>query len=158
MSACIGLSFRRHGLRNTPLGVPTAGTASAPPAPAPVSRVLLVDDHDLVRAGLRSIIDSDDEMCVVGEAADGAEAIALALELQPDVIVMDVRMPRLDGIAATREIKRTMPEVTVIGLSLDARDDVRRSMVDAGASELFLKGSDLEALCLAIRSTRMASC
>lgn len=102
-------------------------------------RVLVVDDQGIVRAGFAAVIDAEDDMTVVGEAADGATAVVLAAELAPDVVVMDVRMPELDGIAATRIItgKENAPRVLVLTtFDLDAYvfDALR-----AGASGFLLK-------------------
>ena len=81
-------------------------------------RILLADDHNVVRAGLRSLIDAQADMEVVGEAADGAAACRQAMELEPDVVVMDVPMPALGGAPATDRIKRDRPEVRVLALTV----------------------------------------
>jgi DNA-binding NarL/FixJ family response regulator len=85
-------------------GAMTGGAADAPPAVAPPTRVLLADDQDLVRAGLRMMVDSAPDLTVVGEAATGRQAVRLARLERADVVLMDIRMPELDGLAATRQI------------------------------------------------------
>jgi CheY-like chemotaxis protein len=97
-------------------------------------RIALVDDHEMVRQGLRWLLEDHQDIRVVGEAKDGREAIAMAHDLKPDVIVMDVNMPRLSGIEATRQIVLDQPGVIVIGLSFAASDrSVQTAMKDAGA-------------------------
>jgi DNA-binding NarL/FixJ family response regulator len=96
-------------------------------------RVLMVDDHPLVREGLRGILETYTNVEVVGEAGDGLEAVSLARDLQPDVVIMDVSLPKLNGIEATRRIKQSYPAMTVVGLSVQKADRVERAMKEAGA-------------------------
>ena len=98
----------------------------------------MVDDHPLVRQGLRGILESYTNIQIVGEAADGLEAIRLAGEYQPDVVIMDVNLPKLDGIEATRLIKNTFPTMTVIGLSVQESAQVESAMKAAGADALIV--------------------
>lgn len=114
-------------------------------------RVLLVEDHALVRQGLHNLIDGCADLEIVGEATNGIEALELTRQLRPDVIVMDVRMPGMDGIEATRLIKSEFPDVTVIGLSADDRPEQRMTLKEAGAAGCLTKGDDAEAICEAIR-------
>ncbi|WP_422768710.1 response regulator [Plantactinospora sp. WMMC1484] len=104
-------------------------------------RVLLADDQTLVRAGFRSILEGEDGIEVVGEAADGAEAIRLARRLRPDVVLMDIRMPGLDGLAATGEIA-TDPVVRVIILTTFDLDDYVYGALRAGASGFLVKDTE----------------
>ena len=106
-------------------------------------KVLLVDDHHVVREGLRRILEMDDAIDVIGEARSGEEAVAKAVTLSPDVIVMDLKMPGMDGIAATREIKGKLPDVNVLVLTLYAEDFVKQAM-EAGVAGYLLKDSDSE--------------
>ena len=106
-------------------------------------KVLLVDDHNVVREGLRRILDMDSTIEVVGEARSGEEAVAKSVSLSPDVIVMDLKMPGMDGIAATREIRQKLPNVNVLVLTLYAEDFVKQA-VEAGVSGYLLKDSDTE--------------
>ncbi|HVG01936.1 MAG TPA: response regulator [Nitrospira sp.] len=99
-----------------------------------VLRVLLADDHAMVRQGLRSILESYRDISVVGEAADGEEAVEMAERLAPDVIVMDVNMAKLDGIEATRRVKARWPGIRVVGLSVSTRAQVESLLLEAGAS------------------------
>ncbi|MDO3705690.1 response regulator transcription factor [Micromonospora sp. C28SCA-DRY-2] len=104
-------------------------------------QVLLADDQTLVRAGFRSILDGEDGIQVVGEAADGAEAVRLARQLRPDVVLMDIRMPGLDGLAATREITASSP-VRVIILTTFDLDDYVYGALRAGASGFLVKDTE----------------
>lgn len=103
------------------------------------ARVLLVDDHAMVREGLRRVLEHYDDLMVVGEAADGWEALAATRSVRPDVVVMDVNMPRLDGIAATTRIKQEMPEMAVIGLSVVNTEPMQEAMRAAGAAAFLSK-------------------
>ncbi len=109
----------------------------------PTIKVLLVDDHHVVREGLRRILELDGGITVIGEARSGEEAIVKAVALSPDVIIMDLKMPGMDGIAATREIKQKLPQVNVLVLTLYAEDFVKQA-VEAGVSGYLLKDSDIE--------------
>lgn len=102
-------------------------------------RVLLVDDHAMVREGLRSILEAYHDLEVVGEAGDGMEAIKLARTRHPDVVVMDINMPRLDGVAATRQIKRDLPRTAVIGISVQDSAQIEQAMMSAGAAKFLTK-------------------
>ena len=119
---------------------------------API-RVLLVDDHAMLRAGFRTILDTQPDIAVVGEAASGAEAVALASELHPDVITMDVQMPDMDGIEATRRIVAD-PEVgaAIAIVTTFDRDDYLYQALDAGASGFLLKNAGAEDLIAAVRA------
>ncbi len=113
--------------------------------------VLLVDDHALVRRGFRRLLEDEPDIEVVGEAGNGTEAISLATELQPKVIVMDYAMPGLDGVQATNEIRRQVPESTVLMLSMHADENYRRNALEAGASGYALKNAIDVDLASAIR-------
>jgi len=103
--------------------------------------VLLVDDHSLVRRGFRRILEDEEGMKIVGEASDGVEAIRLAGELKPNVVVMDLSMPELDGVQATREIVKHLPDTQVLILSMHADDNYVRNALDAGAQGYLLKSA-----------------
>lgn len=131
------------GVDRNSVNAQTAG--ASPPGPQqplerPV-RVLLVDDHAMVRQGLRSILDGYPNLDIIAEAGDGEEAITLARLLKPDLIVMDVNMPRLDGIEATRRIREELPGTYVVGLSVNEADHIVKSMKAAGASAFLTKES-----------------
>jgi DNA-binding NarL/FixJ family response regulator len=115
-------------------------------------RVLLVDDDDLMRAGLTAVLSSDETIDVVGEAADGRAAIERAIELRPTVVLMDVRMPGLDGIAATRELLAISPDVKVVVLTTFEQDDYIFGALSAGASGFLLKRTRPEELIAAIHT------
>ncbi|WP_431805844.1 response regulator [Microbacterium paraoxydans] len=116
-------------------------------------RVLLVDDHALLRAGFRTILDTQPDITVVGEAATGAEAVALAARLRPDVITMDVQMPDMDGIEATSRLVAD-PEVraAIAIVTTFDRDDYLYRALDAGASGFLLKNAGAEDLIAAVRA------
>ena len=115
-------------------------------------RVLLVDDDDLMRAGLRAVLSSDGGIEVVGEAADGRAAIAAVRAERPDVVLMDVRMPDLDGISATREVLAVSPEVKVAILTTFEDDDYLFGALAAGASGFLLKRTQPEELIVSIHT------
>lgn len=115
-------------------------------------RVLLADDHTIVREGLRSLLASHDDVEVVGEAADGREAVRLAEELKPDVVVMDLTMPSLNGVDATEQIRRRRPETRVLILSMHSGEEHVRPAIRAGASGFLVKGSGLSDLLAATRA------
>lgn len=115
-------------------------------------RLLVADDHPVVRAGLRMLLSAQLDMEVVGEAVDGAMAMARALELRPDVVVMDITMEGMSGLAATREIKRRLPETKVLVLTIHDSEEYLRQMLEAGATGYVLKqAADIE-LAVAIRA------
>ena len=120
-------------------------------------RVLLVDDHALVRNGLSSVLRYHTELQVVGEAADGQEAVALAAALKPDVVVMDVNMPRMDGVEASKRIKRELPGTVVIGLSMHEGGHHENAMRESGAAAYLTKDSAPERLIETILKCRAAS-
>jgi DNA-binding NarL/FixJ family response regulator len=109
-------------------------------------RVLLVDDHGMVRQGLRDVLESYADIEVVGEAADGKESLDYVEHLRPSVVVMDVSMPRMNGIDATSVIKSRHPETIVLGLSADANQDDRSAMMNAGASAFLRKEAAVDHL------------
>jgi DNA-binding NarL/FixJ family response regulator len=115
-------------------------------------RVLLVDDDDLMRAGLRSVLASDEAIEVAGEAADGRDALDRIRELRPDVVLMDIRMPDVDGISATREVLAAEPEVKVVVLTTFEDDDYIFDALSAGASGFLLKRTKPEELIAAIHT------
>lgn len=112
-------------------------------------KVLLVDDHQVVREGLRRIVQMDEGIQVVGEAKSGEEAISKAMSLRPHVIIMDLKMPGMDGITATREIKQRIPDVNILVLTLYAEDFIKQA-IEAGASGYLLKDSDTDQITNAI--------
>jgi PAS domain S-box-containing protein len=120
-------------------------------------RVLLVDDHALVRNGLSSVLRYHTELQVVGEAADGQEAVALAAALKPDVVIMDVNMPRMDGVEASKRIKRELPGTVVIGLSMHEGGHHESAMRQSGAAAYLTKDSAAERLIDTIMRCRAAS-
>lgn len=115
-------------------------------------RVLLVDDQALIRAGFRMILEETDEIDIVGEAQDGIEAVRLSAELNPDVILMDIRMPGLDGIEATRQIMTRDASARVLVLTTFDLDEYAFSALRAGASGFILKDVMVDELARAIRS------
>lgn len=116
------------------------------------TRVLLADDHKIMREGLRSLLAVTPGVEVVGEAGDGRTAVQLALKLAPDVVVMDIGMPDLNGVDATRQIKSRAPQTKVIALSLHSDERFIAGMFKAGASGYLLKDGAFEELARAIRT------
>jgi DNA-binding NarL/FixJ family response regulator len=108
---------------------------------APKITVLLADDHALVRRGFRRMLEDDPGISVVGEASDGKEALRLALELRPKVIVMDCAMPELSGIEASRKILESFPEAEILMLSMHSEETLVRQALDAGARGYVLKNA-----------------
>ena len=115
-------------------------------------RIVIADDHKVVRRGLRTFLELDPEMVIVGEAADGAEAVRLTRQLQPDIVLMDLLMPVMDGIAATATIRREIPETEVLALTSVLEDASVVGAVRAGAIGYLLKDTEADALCRAIRA------
>jgi CheY-like chemotaxis protein/anti-sigma regulatory factor (Ser/Thr protein kinase) len=115
-------------------------------ATRPALRILLVDDHASVRKALHELLAMRPAFRIVGEAADGLEAIAHARALRPDVILMDVSMPHMDGVEATRSIRAEQPSTHILGLTMHAHTDVAERIEDAGAEECFTKGVDTQRL------------
>ena len=115
-------------------------------------RVLLADDHKVVRQGLRLFLKVDPELEIVGEASNGAEAVELVRQLAPDVVLMDILMPVMDGIAATATIRREHPETEVLGLTSILEDGAVVEIMRAGASGYLLKDLDGDELCRAIHT------
>ena len=115
-------------------------------------RILIVDDHGVVRQGLRMFLALDPGLEVVGEAANGTEALRLAHTLEPDVVLMDLLMPVMDGIAATEAIRRELPEVEVVALTSVLEDSAVYGAMRAGAIGYLLKDTQAEELCRAIKA------
>ncbi len=115
-------------------------------------RIVLADDHRLMREGLKTLISGESDLEVVGEAEDGRAAVALAVELVPDIVIMDVAMPRLNGIEATRQILKQAPSVRVIALSMHSDRRFVGEMLKVGASGYLLKDGAFDELVRAIRA------
>ena len=113
---------------------------------------MIVDDHKMFRDGLRGLINAEPGMEVVGEAVDGKEAIEMARRVSPDVVVMDISMPGMNGIEAMRHLIKDRPQVKVIMLSMYSSGPLVQSVMAAGATGYVMKGSDFAELSAAIRS------
>ena len=115
-------------------------------------RVMIVDDHSVVRQGLTMFLSLDDAIEIVGEAENGEEALALAQELQPDVVLMDLLMPKMDGITAIKQMRRDQPDIEIIALTSVLEDASVVGAVKAGAVGYLLKDTKADALCQAIHA------
>ena len=120
----------------------------------PVLKVLIADDHEIVRQGLRSMLEAQRECQVVGEAADGRHAVAMTKELNPDVVILDIGMPTLNGLEATRQILKLRPQTKVLILTMHESDSVIREVLDAGARGYILKTDAGRDLVTAVDSLR----
>ncbi|NUU20490.1 MAG: response regulator transcription factor, partial [Streptomycetaceae bacterium] len=119
---------------------------------SPALRVLLAEDEPLIRAGVRAVLATDPGIEVVAEAEDGAEAVELARRHRPDVAVLDIRMPRMDGLAATAEIRRLLPDTAVVVLTTFGEDAYIAQAIDGGATGFLLKSGDPRELLTGIRA------
>lgn len=115
-------------------------------------RVVLADDHSVVRKGVREFLEEEPDIDVIGEASDGLQAVELATELQPDVIVMDIKMPQLSGVDATKRIRSAAPKVRVLALTAYDDDPYIFGLLEAGASGYVLKTAESSELIRAIRA------
>ena len=118
-------------------------------------RVMIVDDHSIVRVGLQQVLDQSGEFEVVGQAADGEEAVRVASDVSPDVVVMDVMMPKKDGVEACREIMESAPETRVLMLTASTEEDAVVEAVAAGATGYLQKETDRERLLSAVRNVAL---
>jgi DNA-binding NarL/FixJ family response regulator len=118
-----------------------------------VSRILIADDHALVREGLRTMLSGEDGLQVIAEANNGQQALDLCRELRPDLVLMDVRMPVMDGLQATRKIKQEMPKTSVMMVTMHENPDYLFEAVKAGAAGYVLKDASGERLLSAVRKT-----
>jgi NarL family two-component system response regulator LiaR len=117
------------------------------------ARVVIADDHGLVREGLRAVLEGEPDIEVVGEAEDGGEALEVCRRVHPDLILMDVRMPNMDGLAATRAIKDEMPTTSVVMVTMHENPDYLLEAIRAGAAGYILKDASAERLVEAVRRT-----
>jgi DNA-binding NarL/FixJ family response regulator len=115
-------------------------------------RILLADDHEMLREGLRAILEREDDLEIVGEASDGRTAVAMAAKLIPDVVVMDITMPDLNGVEATRQIRTDHPEVSVVALSRHSERHYVLRILEAGAGGYVLKSAAYDELRSAVRA------
>ena len=116
-----------------------------------IIRVLIADDHTIVRAGIRLLLDIESDIEVVGEAVEGREAVVLTEKYFPDVVLMDIAMPVMDGLEATRQIKARCPNTNVLVLTMHRSDDYLFEMLKAGASGYVIKGAETDELIHAVR-------
>jgi len=122
--------------------------------PASMTKILLADDHPMLRQGIRQLLEREQDFEVVAEAGDGEEAVRLASELMPDVVVMDVSMPKLNGLESTKQIRAKHPAIAVLVLTIHDEDEYIVGLLEAGAIGYLLKSAYGEELVQAIRSVR----
>lgn len=115
-------------------------------------RILLADDHTILREGIRALLDNEADMTVVGEADDGRSAVRMAGQLKPDIVLMDIAMPRLNGLQATCQIKRSFPNIKILILSMHENDEYIRQALASGAMGYLLKDASRTELLAAIRA------
>ncbi len=115
-------------------------------------RVLIADDHVIVREGLRALLEAQPDIKVVGEAADGEEAVKKTREVQPDIVLMDITMPGMNGLEATRQIRQHSPDVKILALTMHEGNEYFFKILDAGASGYFIKGGSSSELISALRA------
>jgi DNA-binding NarL/FixJ family response regulator len=115
-------------------------------------KLVLADDHAVVRSGTRELLEQQPDLMIIGEASDGEEAVRLAQELEPDVVIMDIRMPKLNGIEATRRIKSQKPGVRILVLTAHDDDEYVFALLQAGANGYLLKTAEIDELVRAIRT------
>ena len=118
----------------------------------PPARLLIVDDHDLIRESTRLMLEGVPDLEVVGEADNGRHALEFCRQLRPDLVLMDVRMPDMDGLTATREIKKEMPAISVLMVSAYESVDYRRDAARAGATDYILKDAERHQLLEAVHA------
>jgi CheY-like chemotaxis protein len=128
---------------------------STPEDAAKRIRIVLVDDHMVMRQGLASLLRGEPDFEIIGEASDGVSAVSLTHDFQPDVVLMDINMPGMDGIEATRLIHKEFPEIRVIGLSMFADNEQAARMQQAGAVNYLAKSEPAEAIIEAVRDVRL---
>ncbi len=131
--------------------IPHAAMQGAYVSDAPI-RVMLVDDHGVVRRGLRGFFDLVDDIDVVGEAEDGRQAIQRAAEVTPDVVLMDLLMPNVDGLTAIAEIKKAQPEIEIVALTSFIEEEKVTAALEAGATGYLLKDAEAEEVASAVRA------
>jgi DNA-binding NarL/FixJ family response regulator len=142
------------GSRFRPSRAAAVTTPAAPSHPAAPIRVLVADDQALIRRGMALLLDAEPDMVVVGQAADGVEAVSLALALRPDVVLMDLQMPRKSGVLATRDICAALPRTRVMVLTTFDRDDLVFDAVRAGAQAYLLKDASEEEVLETVRAVQ----
>lgn len=117
-----------------------------------MAKILLADDHQIIREGIRSLLKKHDEFEIIGEAADGRETVELALKLEPDVVIMDISMPNLNGIDATAQLVKKIPNIKILALSMHKHKNFVEEILRVGASGYLLKENSYEELIAAMHA------
>jgi DNA-binding NarL/FixJ family response regulator len=149
------------GLRATPVGGQdespiTLNRSLLPTVLDHPAHILVADDHQLFREGMIHLLSQESDLKVVGEAADGEQAVELTRKLKPDIVILDVTMPKLNGVRAAEQISREFPETRIIGLSMHEDKDMAKAMRAAGAAVYLTKGGSSEKLLEVVRSLFIA--